>query len=382
MYVCGPTVYDHAHIGHARSYVFYDALKRYLVHSGYRIRHVQNFTDISDRLPLVARKRGSSVVETAEHYLRSFKEDMARLRTLPPDVEPRATEHIGDIIELAKSLIASGQAYCNDAGCFFDAAHSPCFGDLAGRLPPMKPPVDGRKDQRDFAIWRFTEDAGATWDSPWGRGRPGWHIECPAMAIRHLSGRVDLHGGGLDLIYPHHEAGRAAVCAATSKPFCDFYVHNGFVTMGDTKMSKSVGNYVTVRDLLGITDPGTLRYFLLSKKYRDALEYSAEALKAAQARLWELRSAFAVLRTVRGSDGFPTESTGQRPDVAAARSSFIAALDDDFDTPKALSLMHALAGEVAAAVGAGTLGEDDARAAVEFYREADSILVVLEAGQG
>jgi cysteinyl-tRNA synthetase len=291
MYSCGVTVYDLSHVGHARMLMVFDVIARYLRFAGFRVTFVRNFTDIDDKIIRRANQEGIPARELSERNIAAFEQDMAALGVLPPDIEPRATEHLPEMIGLIERLIARGYAYVVDGDVYFEVRRFPAYGKLSGKnLDELqvgaRVEVDERKrDPRDFALWKSAKPGEPAWESPWGPGRPGWHIECSAMSVRYLGESFDIHGGGEDLIFPHHECEVAQTEADTGKPFARYWVHNGMVNMGREKMSKSLGNTLTIRDLVSRHDPAALRLFLLGTHYRSPLEWAEERV-ADSARAW------------------------------------------------------------------------------------------------
>ncbi|MCJ7493900.1 MAG: cysteine--tRNA ligase, partial [Deltaproteobacteria bacterium] len=282
MYVCGVTVYDRCHIGHARAAVVFDVLFRFLRYRGYEVTYVRNYTDVDDKIIKRANQEGVSCQEIAKRYIQEYEEDMEALGMERPTHEPRATENISQIIDLVKKLVEKGFAYTVDGDVYFSVEKFSSYGKLSGRdLEEMRAgarvEVDERKNNPlDFALWKSSKPGEPEWDSPWGRGRPGWHIECSAMSQRYLGESFDIHGGGQDLIFPHHENEIAQSEAATGKPFVRFWVHNGFVNINHEKMSKSLGNILAIRDLLQDHHPEVLRLFLLSNHYRSPVDFSLQ----------------------------------------------------------------------------------------------------------
>jgi cysteinyl-tRNA synthetase len=339
MYVCGPTVYDSAHIGHARSVVVFDVVYRYLLALGYKVTYVRNFTDVDDKIIARANALGTDSASVAERYIREFHEDMDALLVKRPTLEPKATEHIPQIIEVCRTLVEKGAAYEAGGDLFFRVESFPGYGRLSGRrLEDMEAGarvgVDARKENpHDFVLWKAAKPGEPSWDSPWGAGRPGWHIECSAMSKEHLGMFFDIHGGGQDLIFPHHENEIAQSEAAFGKTFVRFWMHNGFVNIDSEKMSKSLGNFLTLRGVLEAHHPEAVRLFLLSKHYRSPIDYTAQALEEAQTGL---ERAYAVLARM--------EEEGCREDMECARNGpywerFRAAMDDDFNTAAALGVL-------------------------------------------
>ncbi len=347
MYVCGITSYDRCHIGHARSAVVFDAVVRHLRYRGFEVEFVRNFTDIDDKIINRAREEGISTEALAEREIGHFYQDMDALHVLRASIEPRATEHIQDIIGLIEILIEKGYAYAAGGDVYFSVRKFPSYGALSKRnLEEMQAgarisPGEQKQDPMDFALWKAAKPDEPKWDSPWGPGRPGWHIECSAMGMKYLGPTLDIHGGGLDLIFPHHENERAQSEAATGKTFVRFWMHNGFVTIRETKMSKSLGNFVTIQDILKRYHPEVLRLFLLSKHYRSPLDYSPEALIET---ISALDRCYAALHDARHLSERPIKK--QRPLTDKAREAidilrhlqekFDQAMDDDFNTAQAI----------------------------------------------
>ena len=342
MYSCGVTVYDLSHVGHARMLMVFDVIARYLRFAGYRVTFVRNFTDVDDKIIRRAVQEGVSAREVSERNIRAFDEDMAALGVEPPDVEPKATEHLPEMIGLIERLIARGYAYVVDGDVYFEVRRFPAYGKLSGKnldelQAGARVEVDDRKrDPRDFALWKSAKPGEPAWDSPWGPGRPGWHIECSAMSVRYLGESFDIHGGGEDLIFPHHECELAQTEADTGQPFARFWVHNGMVNLGREKMSKSLGNTLTIRDLVARHDPAVLRLFLLGTHYRSPLEWAEERVAdsaRALERLWRPIDD-AAKQGVVGAAGQPLPA-----ELAGFRQRFLDAMDDDFNTPEALGAL-------------------------------------------
>jgi cysteinyl-tRNA synthetase len=279
MYVCGVTVYDMCHVGHARAYVTADVLLRYLTYRGFDVLYVRNFTDVDDKIIKRASEVGDSTDALAERYIREFYTDMDALGVRRPRVEPRVTNHIPDIVRTVERLLARGHAYQVDGDVYFGVDSFPGYGRLSGRnLDDLKAgarvEVDDRKrNPLDFALWKSSKPGEPSWDSPWGPGRPGWHIECSTMSTKYLGETFDIHGGGKDLVFPHHENEIAQSEAATGKPFCRYFFHNGFVNIDKEKMSKSLGNFFTIREIHKAYDPEALRLFLLTTHYRSPVNF-------------------------------------------------------------------------------------------------------------
>lgn len=293
MYVCGVTAYDYSHIGHARVYVTFDILYRYLQHLGYEVKYVRNFTDIDDKIIARANDLGEDPLSLSNRFCKEFQVDMAELNCLPPSVEPRVTGHIDQIIEMIQQILRNGYAYVVENGdVYFSVDKYPKYGCLSGRKlddnrAGERIAVDSRKkNPADFALWKSAKPSEPFWDSPWGPGRPGWHIECSAMSAAHLGYCFDIHGGGVDLIFPHHENEIAQSCAACNDSDIHYWIHNGFVTVDAEKMSKSLGNFFTIREVLESYHPLALRLFLSGTHYRSQLNYSKSQLENASERLF------------------------------------------------------------------------------------------------
>jgi cysteinyl-tRNA synthetase len=342
MYVCGVTVYDFSHIGHARSALVFDVLRRYLLFKGYRVRFVRNYTDVDDRIIRRANEAGVAASEISERYIAAEREDMASLGILPPDIDPKATEHIPEMIALIEELIARAVAYEVDGDVYFEIGRFPPYGKLSGKnldelLAGARVDVDERKrDPRDFALWKAAKPGEPSWESPWGPGRPGWHIECSAMAMRYLGESFDLHGGGEDLIFPHHECEIAQAEAVTGRAFARYWVYNAFVNMGKEKMSKSLGNTLLIRELVKRHDPDAIRLFFLGTHYRNPVEWAEE-------RVQESARAMERFTRLLGDPLATVPATAVPSRYAEYRTQFIAAMDDDLNTPQALGVLFDLA---------------------------------------
>jgi cysteinyl-tRNA synthetase len=344
MYVCGPTVYDRAHIGNARPVAVFDVLYRLLKESYPRVTYVRNITDVDDKIMAAAKERGIAIDQLTADTTAMYHADMAALNALPPDVEPRATQHIPQMIKMIEALIASGHAYPAEGHVLFNVPSMKDYGKLSRRS--LKEMVAGarvevapyKKDPADFVLWKPSAADQVGWDSPWGRGRPGWHIECSAMSEAHLGETFDIHGGGLDLIFPHHENEIAqSTCAHHGKPFVRVWLHNGFLSVNGEKMSKSLGNFFTVRDLLDKAPGEAVRLCLMSAHYRAPLDWTDDALGQARQVLDRLYGALRPFGQVTAAKALP--------------ASVQAALEDDLNTPKAIAELHELAGRLNKAAG-------------------------------
>ena len=342
MYVCGVTVYDDCHIGHAMSYVLFDVIRRYLEFRGYKVRHVQNFTDIDDKIINRAQKLGVPWNELAEKYITEYFRDMDALNIERASIYPKATEEIPKIIEIIQGLTDKGHAYAADGSVYFRVKTFPGYGKLSHRnLDDMVSGGSeeiGKEDVLDFAMWKAAKPGEPYWPSPWGNGRPGWHIECSAMSLKYFGESIDIHGGGQDLVFPHHENEITQSEAYTGvSPFVRYWLHNGLLQMGGDKMSKSLGNLVAVKQILEHHSPDALRLFILGSHYRSPLTYNEESLAAAEAGMERLRQA------VRGSG----EVTGQAAlDAGPFRQRFVESMDDDFNVAQAVAVLFDLAREI------------------------------------
>ncbi len=337
MYVCGPTVYDYAHVGHARSYVAYDVLRRYLDYKGHRVRFVENITDVEDSITVRAQELATTPADVAERFTEAYLEDMDRLNVLRADAYPRVTEHIPQILDIVEALVEHDCAYAVDGDVFFRVSKSPGYGRLSHQsfediVVDEDTASGGRENPLDFVVWRRAKDGEPGWESPWGVGRPGWHIECYVMATEHLGPHLDIHGGGLDLIFPHHESESFIAHVCGEGDFARLWVHNGHVTQQRQKMSKSKGNYATIRDALQRADGEALRLYLLQSHYREALEFQWDGLEAAEKTLASWRETADRLRAHPPSG----PDAGPFPAAEDFLAAFEAAMDDDLDTPRAL----------------------------------------------
>ena len=341
MYVCGVTIYDHCHIGHGRTFVAFDVVARYLRYSGYQLNYVRNVTDVDDKIIKRAAETGVTCDDLTERLIGDMHADFDALGMVRPDVEPRATQHIGEIIELVQSLLDKEHAYVADNGdVMFIVDSYADYGKLSGQdLEQLQAGarvdvVDAKRNPLDFVLWKMSKPGEPTWDSPWGPGRPGWHIECSAMNSKHLGNHFDIHGGGSDLQFPHHENEIAQSCCAHGGDYVNTWMHSGMVMVDKEKMSKSLGNFFTIRDVLAHYDAETVRYFLMSGHYRSQLNYSEDNLKQARAALERMYTALRDLPAAAAGGG----------DEQVAR--FKEAMDDDFNTPEAYSALFDLVREI------------------------------------
>jgi cysteinyl-tRNA synthetase len=373
IYCCGVTVYDLCHLGHARSYIAWDVLRRYLIWSGYAVTFVQNYTDIDDKILNRAAEEGSSMEAVSERNIEAFVADMARLNILPPDRMPRATQSLAAIRHLIEELEAKGAAYSADGDVYFAVMKHAGYGKLSGRdLAEQQDNAAGRvateegarkQHPFDFALWKGAKPGEPSFESPWGPGRPGWHIECSAMVREELGDTIDIHLGGADLVFPHHENEIAQSEAATGQELARYWLHNGMVNVGGQKMSKSLGNFTTIRALLdsGVS-PMTLRLFTLQAHYRKPLDFTAEALDAAATGWKGLNAALGLVGSASAAAA-ATRPAQLPPELGAARTRFVAAMDDDLNTSAALAVLFELAKPLRAL--ANRLERGDGAAAAE-----------------
>ncbi len=352
MYVCGVTVYDYCHIGHARANIVFDIVYRYLKFSGYEVNYVRNYTDVDDKIISRAKERGIDSRTLAEEFIRAFDEDMAALGLDLPTYQPKATEHIPQIIAIVERLIERGMAYPSGGDVYFSVEKFPGYLKLSKRnLDEMRAgaritPGEQKRNPMDFALWKAAKPGEPAWDSPWGPGRPGWHIECSAMSMQYLGESFDIHGGGKDLIFPHHENEIAQSEGASGKPFVKYWLHNGFVNVNQEKMSKSLGNFFTIRDILQKYDAEVVRFFILSAHYRSPIDFSDQNLEDTKAGLSRFYEALKAADETLAAQITPGTSAGELPPelseildrVARVEERFREAMDDDFNT--ALAIGH------------------------------------------
>ncbi|NDJ34396.1 MAG: cysteine--tRNA ligase [Chloroflexi bacterium] len=384
MYVCGPTVYDHAHLGHAKTYVAFDVIVRYLRYTGYKVRYVQNITDVGhlletdeDRVIRKAGQLGLEPMEVVETYARSFFQDMDALNVIRPDISPQASGHIPEQIEMTQGLIEKGYAYVTDVGdVYFDVTKWPEYGKLSGRSvedAQSERQIVGseKRNSADFALWRHAEPEHLMqWDSPWGRGFPGWHIECSAMSKKYLGETFDIHGGGLENQHPHNDCEIAQSEALHEKPFANYWLLTGSLTIDGEKMSKSLGNFVTIKEALEQYRPEALRYFLLSSHYRGPIDYSDEALKAASGG-WD-GLMVGVQRVRFAMKDAPEDAAGSDflETVEKRKQAFLRYMNDDFNTPQAIAELQELTTDVNRFLDQGqVVGMDVLTAINDAYNE-------------
>jgi L-cysteine:1D-myo-inositol 2-amino-2-deoxy-alpha-D-glucopyranoside ligase len=354
LYVCGVTPYDTGHLGHAFTYLGFDVLHRYLLYLGHRVVYVQNLTDVDDDMLARARESGEDYLELGNRHVTTFLTEMAALNWLPPDQFPRATQHIPQMLDLIARLVTNGHAYVAEGHVYFSVASWPTYGELSklsrAEMLPLalergsRPEMPGRRDPLDFVLWQPSLLDEPAWDSPWGRGRPGWHIECSAMSSAYLGNHFEIHGGGADLAFPHHESEIAQSEAASGeRPFVEWWMHTGMLRHEDAKMAKSVGNLVLVRDLLRSYSGDAIRLYLVGHHYRSELSFDEADLEAAAVMAARLRMACLVAEQVEALAPAAADPASLTPLVRGHRERFLAAMDDDLDTPAAMPELLALA---------------------------------------
>lgn len=354
MYVCGPTVYNYIHIGNARSVIAFDTIRRYLEYRGYQVRFVSNFTDVDDKMIKAAQAENITVPELAERYIAAFKEDVQALNVEPATVNPRATENITDIIAFVADLIEKDYAYVVEGNVYYRARRFKNYGALShqnideleqGASQHINDEETAQKeDPIDFALWKAAKPGEIAWEAPWGKGRPGWHIECSVMSTKYLGDTFDIHGGGEDLQFPHHENEIAQSEARTGVQFARYWMHNGFVTVGDDneKMSKSLGNFVTVHDLIKQVNPQVLRFLMSTTQYRKPIQYTETSLQDAKNNLEKLQNAYVNLNyRLQTADGAADPAVDQQ--AAALQADFVAAMDDDFNAQNGITAVYEFA---------------------------------------
>lgn len=386
MYICGPTVWNFAHIGNFRTFIFGDVLRRYLKFKGFQVTHVFNLTDIDDRIINEANARGIAIDEFTAPFITAFWDDFDALGMERPEVTPRATHHIAEMIEMISKLIANGKAYESDGSIYYRISAFPNYGKLSkinfsGNIHGGSERIDtdkyDKEDARDFALWKLVdEDEQPGWDAPFGRGRPGWHIECSAMSMKYLGETFDIHAGGQDLQFPHHENEIAQSEGATGKQFAKYWIHSEFLKIDDVTMSKSKGNFFTFRDL---REQGysalAIRYLLLSVPTRKQLNFTFEGLQGAESTVERLRNFQTLVRETRAA---ATSSEKASLAVKKARSEFEAAMDDDFNTAAALAAIHDMVREVNSLIAIGDVGEAERGLVLDAIGAFDSVLGIFD----
>lgn len=390
MYICGPTVYNYIHIGNARPFIIFEVVRRFLKFKGYRVKYIQNLTDIDDKMINNAKKLKIKVSELAEKFIQEYFIDADSLNIERADVHPRATEHIKEIIELIKGLEEKGYAYEIDGDVFFDVSKFKDYGKLSGQnIEELKDgarvKIDERKKEAiDFALWKRAKEGEPSWQSPWGQGRPGWHIECSAMSMRYLGKTFDIHAGGSDLVFPHHENEIAQSEAYNNQQFVRYWMHNGYLYLNNQKMSKSLGNIMKVRDICQKYKGEVIRYFILSAHYRSPLNFSEEQLQQAERSLQRLGNAIFNVKHLLKQDKFKKSKDKDDESILEKRreseQKFIEAMNDDFNTPVALSQLFGFSREINIYLNSpGLKNKEVIEETLKFYQElAGKILGILE----
>jgi len=396
MYVCGPTVYDYIHIGNARPLIFFDVVRRYLEYTGYDVNFIVNFTDVDDKMIRKAEQLGSTVPEIAERFIAAYIEDREALRAKPPTVTPRVTDTMPEIIAFIQELVDRGVAYESGGDVYFRTARFPEYGKLSHKNLDelqygIRVEVDKRKENpQDFVLWKAAKPGEIKWPSPWGEGRPGWHIECSAMALRYAGKTLDIHGGGQDLQFPHHECEIAQSESLTGEPLARYWMHNGFVNLDNEKMSKSLGNVVNVREILKTTTPQAVRYLMLAAHYRSPLNFSTETVRQAEKSVERLSNCRDNLkhRLAAVKTGLTAEPNEEDAEIIARLDAllreFAERMDDDFGTPDAITVWFKLVSEANAYLQRPVARESVLRELLRRMEEIDEVLGLLppEAGSG
>ncbi len=392
MYVCGPTTYNYIHLGNARPLVVFDTVRRYLAFRGYEVKYVQNFTDVDDKIINRAREEGDDPLLLAQRYIEEYFKDADALGIKRADIHPRVSQHIPEIVAAIQTLVEKGFAYEMEGDVYFRVRAFHDYGKLSGRsledmLAGARVEVDERKENAaDFALWKAARPGEPAWKSPWGEGRPGWHIECSVMSTNYLGDTLDIHGGGSDLIFPHHENEIAQAEALTGKPFVKYWMHNGFITVNNEKMSKSLGNFFILRDILAQYPADVVRFYLIATHYRSPLDFDDGKLEEARKALGRLKTTL-LLAAEFLNDDLPqaAEIKGKALDfvgaVANYRNEFIEAMDDDFNTAKAIAsvfeISHCINSYLAAANRGDAMDQAAVKAAVAIYQELGDVLGIF-----
>lgn len=386
MYLCGPTVYDVGHIGHARAAVSFDIIRRYLLYRGNKVTFVSNYTDIDDKIIKRAKELAITESELAGKIIPEYERDYGALKILPPDISPKATEYIDEMTVLVEKLLDRGFAYVTEDGVYFEVKKFKDYGNLSGQkleelFEGARVAVDEKKkNPEDFALWKKEKKGEPSWDGPQGmRGRPGWHIECSAMSAKLLGETFDIHAGGKDLIFPHHEDEIAQSEAANGKPFARYWLHNGHVEINKEKMAKSLGNFVTIKDVLASYHPAVLRYFLLSTHYRMPINYNPELLEQAKASLTRLQDFWrAVSRMADNARPGPRSDSRVRSLLRKLEHDFTAAMDDDFEISEALAALFEFIREINSLGKSDSLLPEEYAAVLQILRDFDQVLAVIK----
>lgn len=392
MYICGPTVYNYIHVGNGRSVVSFDTIRRYLEYRGYEVDYVMNFTDVDDKIIRTAKELKTSAPEIADRFIEAFNKDTAALNVQPATLNPRVMDHIEDIIAFIQVLVDKGYAYMANNDVYYRTRKFKHYGQLSDQsIDELEVGASQRtgeeqkikEDPLDFALWKAAKENEIAWDSPWGLGRPGWHIECSVMATKHLGETIDIHGGGQDLTFPHHENEIAQSEAKTGKTFANYWMHNGYVTIGEEeeKMSKSLGNFVTVHEMVQKIDPQVLRFFLATTQYRRPIKYSETTLKEAETNLQKLRTALenAQFRLQNSKEGSP-EGTDHAI-LAEFEQRFVQEMDDDFNAANGITVVYELAKWLNTYSESASIDIELLTAAVEKFKEWLAIFGIYFVGE-
>ena len=386
IYCCGPTTYNYIHLGNARPLVVFDTIRRYFQWRGWDVTFVQNFTDVDDKIIQRAAQEGMDAKALAEKYIAAYFEDAAALNVLPADEHPRVTKHIGDIIALVQRIIDRGHAYAAGGDVYFDVRSLPEYGALSGRdIDDLQSGArvaagEAKRDPLDFALWKAAKPGEISWPSPWGEGRPGWHIECSAMSCKYLGESFDIHGGGADLVFPHHE-NELAQSHAAGYGFARYWLHNGFITVNEEKMSKSLNNFFLLRDILAKFPGDVVRCYLLGTHYRSPIDFSDDKLTAAERSLARIRNSYRLLQEAQAR-ALPDAPASFAEKTAQARADFIAAMDDDFNTALAFSVLFTYCHDLNSYLASTTPAAADVAAALALFDDFDAVLAMVKPQAG
>jgi cysteinyl-tRNA synthetase len=383
MYVCGPTVYDFGHLGHGRSAVSFDVIRKFLIYSGYKVTYVTNFTDIDDKMINRAALMKISVADLADRIIPEYKKDYEALGIMAGDVEPKATENIAEMITLIEGLDKRGYTYVLDDGVYFDVRKFAAYGKLSKQnLDELKSGArvvlnEKKRNPQDFVLWKFAKEGEPQWESPWGSGRPGWHIECSAMSSKYLGQTFDIHGGGADLAFPHHECEIAQSEAFSGKEFAKYWIHNGFIQVNNEKMSKSLGNFFTLRDIFKTYDPQVVRFMFLQTHYRSPIEFSDSILSQSRNGLMRLHDFMRRLEDFKPGDvkGGQTEVEEM---ISSTEKRFREAMEDDFETPGALAALFDFVKGINKMIDAGNLSSESREKVMTFLMRLDFVFGLLQ----
>lgn len=385
MYVCGPTVYNYIHIGNARPAIVFDTVRRYLQYKGYDVTYVSNFTDVDDKLINASKETGETVPEIADKFINAYFEDTGALNVKQADIHPRVMDHMDDIIEFIQTLIDKGHAYEKDGDVYFKTRSYKDYGRLSKQsIDDLKVGAriqqgESKEDPLDFTLWKHEKEDEISWDSPWGKGRPGWHIECSVMATKHLGATMDIHAGGQDLTFPHHENEIAQSECSTDETFANYWMHNGYINIDNEKMSKSLGNFITVHDILKELDPNVLRFFMLSVHYRGPINFNRELVNAAATSLDRILNAYNEALE-RVDKAISTDKDNSEIEfVQDNLKAFEAAMDDDFNTANAITAWHELATRLNKYMRRDATNKDTLNAYIDAYKSYSEVIgITLE----